>query len=1037
MSQLVGRVRFEADIDGKGMPRDAERVGMQAGRAGAKGFGEEWDKEFRKGLTQQGKAQLAHWRSRGSTDGLAYGRGLEVEVTKFAGRLNKAFDNFQGLQINSNFMDEFVGKSGDWEKGIAGLKDELSLLNRQGAITDTQFANSTGTIDRWIGSQDRATVSVGNTRKSLLEMGRDIGGISLKWGDLSNNTRQWTLIVGAVTAALTELAGLSSAAGSGLLVLGGAATGAGIGLGATISAIVGLNKDIGDLPVNLRPARAGLDDFKKSFSDLNAVITESAFQNSESAWRSLGATVRGLSPAFAVVGKSISNTLDGLAKGIAPGTRNFQKLSDVVAGSAPQFEKIMGTAGKLGEALLSAFSNPQMQRSVSELLGWIDDLVVSFADFTDSSAFDTWLANGRAVFGSFGELLRTTGQLLNDLVTPASIARLNQFMDNLGTFLDTGGRGILEFADQLNIFGILSAALAEVGEALEPLREPMAELGGAISGALIPALAGAADWLGVVAQVTAPVAQALADLIGAAPPWALQALGAGLAAVATGMGLLKGAATIQGLVGALTGISVEGGKATSALGKVGRAAGLVGLGVVGVTALATGLEDLQRKMSDIEARASAAVSSNASLSASYADLGKSAFGMSYELTDASGALDMLGSVGTGIERFFPTLGAVFSDTGRQANQLAATLSEIDAPLAQMASTSIPDAVSKFQSYAQELGATQAQQLLMLEQMPQLKAQFEGAAAGADGLATKQELLTLLTGSATAAAATNTASLTQTASQAALTATSVDDLASAIRGFGDTSLSARDAERQFQAAIDEVSASVAANGTSLDINTEQGRANQAALDQIASSALEASAAKLELTGSESQASAAIQGGRDALINQLAQFGITGQAAEDYANELGLIPGNIPTSVTLNGVQAAESALNSLARERFARIVASITTTNNSGGSSGRDPFGQVPRAASGMLLTGPRRILAGEAGAEAIVPLQRSLNQVDPSVRWLSAIAQGKAAPMASGGIVGGGKSVTFTEGAIVVQGYFDPRQAAIDVSNEVAERVSS
>ena len=72
-------------------------------------------------------------------------------------------------------------------------------------------------------------------------------------------------------------------------------------------------------------------------------------------------------------------------------------------------------------------------------------------------------------------------------------------------------------------------------------------------------------------------------------------------------------------------------------------------------------------------------------------------------------------------------------------------------------------------------------------------------------------------------------------------------------------------------------------------------------------------------------------------------------------------------------------------------------------------------ASGGTVYGPTRALIGEAGPEAVVPLNRPLSLVDPSVRWLSAIAQGKTTAFASGGVAGVGKSVTVEPGAIVVQ----------------------
>jgi phage-related protein len=93
-------------------------------------------------------------------------------------------------------------------------------------------------------------------------------------------------------------------------------------------------------------------------------------------------------------------------------------------------------------------------------------------------------------------------------------------------------------------------------------------------------------------------------------------------------------------------------------------------------------------------------------------------------------------------------------------------------------------------------------------------------------------------------------------------------------------------------------------------------------------------------------------------------------------------------------------------------------------------------ATGGLLNGPTRILAGEAGPEAIVPLRRSLNMVDPSVRWLSAIAQGKDPAFAGGGVVGGGKSVTIEAGAIQIVGNQDPARTSLSVLNRLAERIA-
>jgi hypothetical protein len=87
---------------------------------------------------------------------------------------------------------------------------------------------------------------------------------------------------------------------------------------------------------------------------------------------------------------------------------------------------------------------------------------------------------------------------------------------------------------------------------------------------------------------------------------------------------------------------------------------------------------------------------------------------------------------------------------------------------------------------------------------------------------------------------------------------------------------------------------------------------------------------------------------------------------------------------------------------------------------------APGMASGGVLTGPTRILAGEAGREAVVPLERPLSMVDPSVRWLSAIAQGKNPGASSGMTVSSGKQLNVSPGAItmVVPSAMQSRQVA-------------
>lgn len=86
-------------------------------------------------------------------------------------------------------------------------------------------------------------------------------------------------------------------------------------------------------------------------------------------------------------------------------------------------------------------------------------------------------------------------------------------------------------------------------------------------------------------------------------------------------------------------------------------------------------------------------------------------------------------------------------------------------------------------------------------------------------------------------------------------------------------------------------------------------------------------------------------------------------------------------------------------------------------------------ATGGLFNYAQRRIIGEAGPEAVVPLNRPLGQVDPAVRWLSAIAQGKTPRMARGGVTGAGRTYNIEQ--TIVSPQSDPRAVATEAINRL------
>jgi len=118
----------------------------------------------------------------------------------------------------------------------------------------------------------------------------------------------------------------------------------------------------------------------------------------------------------------------------------------------------------------------------------------------------------------------------------------------------------------------------------------------------------------------------------------------------------------------------------------------------------------------------------------------------------------------------------------------------------------------------------------------------------------------------------------------------------------------------------------------------------------------------------------------------------------------------------GDVSAITAAIQRAKAQIAGLMASVGPGAMGNEDLGQRAAGGIVGMAAGSVLRGPQVLLAGEDGPEAIVPLRRSLGRVDPSVRGLSAFAQG---------LVPQGKSINIQPGAIqVTVPNTDPQLAA-------------
>lgn len=326
-------------------------------------------------------------------------------------------------------------------------------------------------------------------------------------------------------------------------------------------------------------------------------------------------------------------------------------------------------------------------------------------------------------------------------------------------------------------------------------------------------------------------------------------------------------------------------------------------------------------------------------------------------------------------------------------------------LGDLADDDLPSAQKQFRLLAESADLSEQQQSQLLDIMEPYKNALTEQATAAGTAADGQALLDLAMGDAEESTAANEDAMRALAGQSALTGEEIDGLAEKIRGFGSATLSTRDAQRQFEQAVDDLSASIEANGATLDVNTQEGRENQAALDDIAKSTLELAASTYEQTGSQDEATKVMETGRQKLIEMLGQFGITGQAAEDYADELDLIPENVKTAVALDtaNAEARIQAFITSYNGRTIKLGVSAETIVGNPSMGG----GALPRRAGGGAIYGPG------TGTSDSVPFLGSngehvLTADDVRAMGGQHAVYGFRAGLHGGGSAGGNTSVSLT-----------------------------
>jgi TP901 family phage tail tape measure protein len=704
--------------------------------------------------------------------------------------------------------------------------------------------------------------------------------------------------------------------------------------------------------------------------------------------------------------------------------QDIPHVADLLAAGA---DKALGSVGDLGMALKqSGLVAAQFGLSIDDTVGTLSafanagligsDSGTSFKQMLLSLAAPSSQARnqmnslGIAAYdaqGNFVGITNLAGQLHDKLQNIPKAQRDAALSIIFGTdairaanvLYNEGSDGIQGWIDKVNDTGF--AAKQAAGK-LDSLEGDVQKLGAAFQTNLIQAGSGANDSLRVLVETATNLVTAIGSI-----PAPVQSAGLAIGGVVGGIALFGGAALlavpkIAQLKLAMKELELSGKSLALKMGKGAGLALVVSSLVSGFANMGSQSELAADQLAQVDAVMDRLSKKNLTNLFKSSGVGDSDWATVKQADDLKQSLNQLAS-GNFFEnsaagyKFLDgmTLGITHLSDVYKTN--AAQFKELGVQLAN--NTNFGQATSNFAKIADSAGGGKEAIRQLLTVMPEYKARLIALAEQNGKTLTTTELYNLAIGKgplahklAAEAAAQDSKAVSSFKGVADDASGSISALADQVRGFGSGALNARDATRQFQQSVDDQVSTLqeqqeaykTAHGTlkgfvaTLDEGTQAGRDNEAALDAIAKGALNNAAALLEQTGSQEQANGAISAGRQALIDALAQFGITGSAAEQYANQLGLIPTTITTTASFDPSKADAQIDMFLGRHQGHVITFNTSTQGVVGKINANGGFYDYSKAkafASGGIATG---IYAGRPGA--------IYKFAEPETKWESFIS---------------------------------------------------
>ena len=169
-----------------------------------------------------------------------------------------------------------------------------------------------------------------------------------------------------------------------------------------------------------------------------------------------------------------------------------------------------------------------------------------------------------------------------------------------------------------------------------------------------------------------------------------------------------------------------------------------------------------------------------------------------------------------------------------------------------------------------------------------------------------------------------------------------------RRLSGIAMTATEAEGEFHQSVRDATAALAENGQTLDVTTEAGLANTEALHGIADAGWDHIDALRAQGASETELQASMGRTREQLIASMIQMGATREAAESYADEIGLVPESVSTEAAFEDADA-RARLEWWRRQKV--IVGVNFVAGSQSGSLGSPVAPYVPGRADGGWVPG--------------------------------------------------------------------------------------